>query len=96
MSEPTLFELMESPCEWTDYSCESIVHMAADEIERLEAENEWLRDDIIELEAVKEAAQEALECLYFHSFEPGEDPRISNLAGALLIADGTLGDKDNG
>ena len=42
------------------------------------------------LEAVKEAAQEALECLYFHSFEPGEDPRISNLAGALLVADGTL------
>jgi len=42
------------------------------------------------LEAVKEAAQEALECLYFHSFEPGEDPRISNLAGAMLVADGTL------
>jgi len=58
-----------------------------DEIERLQ-------DRVAALEAVKEAAQEALECLYFHSFEPGEDPRISNLAGAMLVADGTLAATD--
>jgi hypothetical protein len=35
MSEPDIKELLESPCEWTDYSCEAICHMALDEIERL-------------------------------------------------------------
>ena len=60
-----------------------------DEIERLQARVEVL-------EAVKEAAQESLECLYFHGFEPGEDPRISNLAGAMLVADGTLAATEQG
>jgi chromosome segregation ATPase len=52
--------------------------------------NKSLQARVEALEAVKAAAQEALECLYFHSFEPGEDPRISNLAGEMLVADGTL------
>lgn len=38
MTEPTLKELMETPCDWTQYSCECIVGMAADRIEELEAE----------------------------------------------------------
>jgi len=67
---------------------------AQDTINSIAVHRQTLR--IAELEAVKEAAQEALECLYFHGFEPGEDPRISNLAGAMVVADGTLAATEQG
>ena len=37
MSEPTLKQLLEDPCTWTDYSCECIAGMALERIEELEA-----------------------------------------------------------
>ena len=46
MSDHDIMELLESPCEWTDYSCECICGMARDEIERLTADNEMLRDEL--------------------------------------------------
>ena len=46
MSDPDIRELLESPCEWTDYSCESICGMALDEIERLTNILEYARNEI--------------------------------------------------
>lgn len=37
MSDIDIKELLESPCEWTDYSCECIAGMALEYITELEA-----------------------------------------------------------
>ena len=50
MSDPDIRELLESCCEWTDYSCESICDMALDEIERLTAELREARTIIEQLD----------------------------------------------
>jgi len=46
MSDHDIMELLESPCEWTDYSCECICGMARDEIERLTNLLEYARNEI--------------------------------------------------
>jgi hypothetical protein len=80
MSDLDITELLESPCEWTDYSCESICGMALDEIERLRsrlAEHEaWTGDVLIHTgrlleEAIKERVEPKLKDYTHYSLDDG-------------------------
>ena len=78
MSDPDIKELLESPCEWTDYSCESIAGMALERIEELEgtvAEQNYainMRDWRFEaLEAENKRLRAALEDIADSEFSSG-------------------------